>query len=115
MSRLQTAEWATFSEQVKMNPSFSTIRRALFLESLCMSMLHTKGTDDLSCPIFQLVDKRMSLSSDIGSSKRIFLRSHRLDWCTRSEYKPSFFLPSRQEESASSHSDILRDQQLTEL
>ena len=105
MSRFQTAGRATVSEQAKMNPFFSIIRRVLHLESLCMSMPHSKGSDDLSCQLSPsrlvlVVDERMPSSSDIGSSKSIFSRLHRLAWCIRSEYKPSFFLPSRQKESA---------------
>ena len=89
MRRFQTAEQATVLEKATKKPFSPIICPALYLESLCMSMPRSKG---LSC----LVDEKMSSSSDIRSSKKIFSGLHRLTWCIQSEYKPSFFLPSRQ-------------------
>ena len=53
-----------------------------------MSMPRLKG----SCCHSELVDERMSSSSDLGSSNRNISRLH-LTRCILSEYKPSFLLP----------------------
>jgi hypothetical protein len=92
MCRLQTAERAAVSVEASKNPFFPIMLRVLRPGSLCMSMPRSKG---LPCHS-RLVDERMSSSSDLGSSKRNLSRIHRLTWRIRSEYKPSFFLPSRQ-------------------
>ena len=82
MPRLQPAERAIVSVEAPKNPVFPIIRPVLRLESLCMSMLHSKATD-----IFRHVDKRMSWPWDLGYSKRKFSRLHRLTQCIQSEYE----------------------------